>query len=78
MGFVVTTILNIIFRVLTVLLHLVGAAMIVLLFFMRMNTEDERLKRRYLTWMILIAVLLIGILMIRPILFVLRLFSLFK
>lgn len=78
MGFVVTTILNIIFRVLTVLLHLVGAAMIVLLFFMRMNTEDERLKRRYLTWMILIAVLLIGILMIRPFLFVVRLFSLFK
>ena len=77
MGFVLAAILKLLLLIFSVLLHLACVAAIVILFVMRLNTQDEGKKSLYLKLMILAAVLLVGSLLVYPILLILGLTALF-
>ena len=57
MGFILAAILKILLLIFSALLHLACAAAIVILFVLRLNTQDEEKKSLYLKLMILAAVL---------------------
>lgn len=63
--------------ILSLLFHVAGAAAIVLLFLLRLNTEDPRKKRQFMALMILLAVFLTVSLLLRPILMLTGILTIF-